>query len=130
MKVSTLMFVRSDLADGFSGLEKSLAKMPTASGWVELIDGHRRVRIQHNGTGQHLKGLLVHDDALEFAVEGDPLWAFERTEANVKYPAVVVARRQILQREFSLALKSGKLIRAWRAAGLLLEDAGHLGGTV
>lgn len=118
---STLQLVLADLSADLTTLERELLAVPENIGHVELKDGHRKLRLHRNGTGQQSIGLLVADPALAFARDGDPLWAFERFENDRKWPAVMVARRSILEREFMAALAQGKYLTAIRAGRLLVE---------
>ncbi len=76
----TLQFAIQDLSQGLCAVEKALIGSPSMGGKVVLKDGHRQFRVQRNGLGQHGNGMLIVDDALEFAIDGDPLWAFTRFE--------------------------------------------------
>lgn len=118
---STVSLVLADLSADLTQLERDLLEVPEYIGHVELKDGSRRLRVHRNGTGQQSKGLLVCDPALAFSKDGDPLWAFDRFENDRRWPAVVVARRQIIERAFMEALAQGHYLTAIRAGRLLVE---------
>ena len=107
--------------DGLSAPLKALTRAPGVFGRRWLIDGPRKVLISPSGAtgGMPFMGSVwICDPALEFSVDGDPLWAFDHMLNGRAVAGDLRQKALIIERALVEAF-GRDCIRAYRAVVLL-----------
>lgn len=107
--------------DGLSAGLKALTASPARFKALTLIDGPHRLAFTAGGISAGLPfaiGVWLADPVLEFAEDGDPLWAFDHQRGGQPVAGDVRQKALILERAV-LAGFSTDSIRAYRAIVLL-----------
>lgn len=100
---------------------QALVKAPARFCAVTLIDGPRRLRIASSGVSDalpYLGSACLVDAVLEFAEDGDPLWAFDHLRNGLPVAGDDRKRAALLERAVRRSLVEDP-VRACRALRVL-----------